>query len=334
MTALVNISLVRCFPFKFPSAPPNIRYLTNVPYRPDILYHLNTIYLFTCNDLKFIVYPTAAFAAFSYLAAPLFHITLTRTLIDFLWVLFSSALWSWLNLLSFNIGNQRHPKSIAEDRINKPWRPLASERLSARQATILMLLVYPIVCYHGVSLDIVTETLALAFLGIWNNEFGGADSDPITRNFLNAAGYFCYNAGAAKIALRTGVHGNPLMMEWTTAVSAVIFTTIHLQDTYDQRGDAMNNRKTIPLLIGDQLARWTIAIPVVFWAICCPLYWSAPVLGFMACTGLGLFVALRTLCCSDEEQDKKTMKFWVAWLLAVYSMPLVKRTSELIGERQ
>jgi len=40
--------------------------------------------------------------------------------------------------------NQRQAESIEEDKFNKPWRPLPSGRMSAGQATKLMLVFYAI----------------------------------------------------------------------------------------------------------------------------------------------------------------------------------------------
>lgn len=314
------------------SLPPRSPRRLSLPATPrpasfDISYHLHTLYLFTCNDLKFVVYPTIAFAFFSHLAAPAFKITVEPNLHELLCALPSVALWTWLNLLPFVIDNQRDPTSVAEDRINKPWRPIASGRLTVHQATILMLVSYPICFSAGYRLSLFWETLALTLLGLWHNTFGGANWDPVTRNFLCAAGYFAYNAGAGRIALQTGVYDIYILTEWTTAISAIIMTTIQLQDMYDQRGDATRNRKTIPLLIGDGPARWTIAIPMAFWSIVCPWYWRSNLAGYLVCTGLGSLVALRTLLRRSEVEDKKTMKLWTVWLLVVYSMPFVKQFS-------
>jgi hypothetical protein len=84
-------------------------------------------------------------------------------------------LWNWLNLLVFNIANQRLPDSIIEDKINKPWRPMPSCRLSADEARQLLLLVLPcsltLISYIG-ALD---DALLMVTLTWMYNDLGGAD---------------------------------------------------------------------------------------------------------------------------------------------------------------
>lgn len=194
-----------------------------------------------------------------------------------------------------------------------------------------MLATYPVVFTLGFCFSIFPLTLILTALGILHNTFGGGDWDPVTRNFLNAAEYFCYNAGAAKIALQTDVYDAPILTQWTTAVAAIVMTTIQLQDLYDQRGDAANGRKTLPLIAGDGSARWITATPMAFWSLFCPWYWNLPLAGLLTCAGLGLTVASRTLCYRTEKDDKNTMKLWTVWLMVVYLLPLIKHVSESMG---
>ena len=60
-------------------------------------------------------------------------------------------------------------------------------------------------------------------------------------------------------------------------IAAVIFTTVLLQDTYDQVCDPKRGPKTVTLMIGDRTSRWTVAIPVVFRDNICPCFWNAAV---------------------------------------------------------
>lgn len=52
--------------------------------------------------------------------------------------------WLWGNLLPFNIGNQSHPDSIAEDAISKPWCMLPSKCMTLDQARVLVRIFCPI----------------------------------------------------------------------------------------------------------------------------------------------------------------------------------------------
>ena len=93
---------------------------------------------------------------------------------------------------------------------------------------------------------------------------------------------------------------------------------------YDQRGDAVRNRKTVPLVIGDAAARWTIAVPMAVWCVVTPWLWASSAVGYVAPVGLGLTVAVRTLRVRNERGDKNTFRLWNLWLVSVYLLPLVK----------
>lgn len=97
--------------------------------RGQIRRHLYSLWLFTCSDLKTIVGPKTAFGILNSLCASAYGlpskpaaVILSRLPLVFL--------WTWINLLPFSIDNQRRPKAIEEDRINKPWRPMPSGRVS------------------------------------------------------------------------------------------------------------------------------------------------------------------------------------------------------------
>lgn len=54
-------------------------------------------------------------------------------------------LWTRLNIVVFDLANQRLPESIIEDQLNKPSRPLAAGRIKATQTRSLLLLTIPLV---------------------------------------------------------------------------------------------------------------------------------------------------------------------------------------------
>ena len=109
-------------------------------------YHLYTLLLFTWSDLKTTTFPDSTFGLLTAIATIDNDVSLdsrdaigatpTRALHRIPLVL----IWVWVNQLVFNIGNQQRPESIAEDSINKPWRPMPSKRLSATQAELARVL--------------------------------------------------------------------------------------------------------------------------------------------------------------------------------------------------
>jgi len=103
-----------------------------------MLSNLYTIYLFTYSDQKTILFPETFFAVATSLSGPLqFHhpapvaskILLHGPL---------ALCWVYINLLPFDINNQRQPSGLVADNINKLWRPSPAGRISDEKAKTLM----------------------------------------------------------------------------------------------------------------------------------------------------------------------------------------------------
>ena len=303
--------------------PPNI---TNA-----WMFHLKSIWLFTFSDLKTIVVPETAFGIITAISAPAFGIPvsvapsyssiLRRTPIVIFWV--------WVNLLPMTIDNQRRPSSILEDGLNKPWRPIPSNRLTPRQAKSLMLALYPIAVLTSLVIGGFRPCLSLIFLGCWYNDFGGSDVSWISRNFLNACGFVCYAAGATEVTLGSHfeISQYGYLLQWFLIIWAVIFTTVQTQDMGDQAGDVLRGRKTLPLVFGDSRSRIITCFPIAFWSYGCPWYWQSPVLAYLPCLTLGVIIMLRTSTRRSVEDDNATWKLWNFWLVILYNLPLMKYMS-------
>ena len=94
------------------------------------------------------------------------------------------------------------------------------------------------------------------------NDLHGADEHYAVRNLINAARFMTYNYGTSRVA--AGGSLNPVMIyQWVPMVGAVVLTTLQMQDMSDQKGDAERGRGTMPLVWGDGVARWSIAVGVV-----------------------------------------------------------------------
>ena len=292
--------------------------------RQSLTYDLYSIWLFTFSDLKTIVGPKTAFGSLSALSVSVFDIHPTPPT---LWVLrrvLIVAFWTWINLLPFSIDNQRQPDAIKEDRLNKPWRPMPSGRLTGTEAKRLMFVLYAITLGTCIYLGGLKQCVVLMFLGYWYNDLGGADISPLTRNFINGCGFICYSSGAMEVALRSQLPASPLLIRWFAVIGVVVFSTVHTQDMYDQAGDSLRNRRTVPLVIGDGKARWTIAVAMSFWSVFCPWFWSLSLYGYLAPVVLGYTIAYRSLTKRSVKEDKMTFRIWNVWMIMVYTLPLVK----------
>jgi len=291
-----------------------------------------TLWLFTVNDFKTMIFPSIAFATFYCLGSPrpshLMPITILLRRLPHLFC------WTWINLLAFTVNNQRYPEAITEDRLNKPWRPIPAGRISTRGAQILGILAYiaAILTSLAVNGGLVQSLLLLGFGYVYNNRHNASKQGFLMRNFLNALGFTSFASGALDVLLQTGSTVSLLLLKdkdvlsWLCLLVAIVSTTVHSQDLYDQVGDAAAGRKTIPLLFGDGPARWSIALGCVFWSfVATGYYWSSGSLGYLLTGSLAAMVVWRTLCLRSVEEDRTTFVVYNVWLTSIYALPLVAR---------
>jgi 4-hydroxybenzoate polyprenyltransferase len=231
-----------------------------------------------------------------------------------------------LNVLLFDIANQRLPDSIVEDRVNKAWRPIPAGRITPSEARRLLLVVIPLVFVGSLFLGGVVETVAMMVLTWMYNDLGGADEIYVVRNIINALGFMCYSSGSTDVA--AGAHSlTPQAYKWIAVVGGVIFSTLSMQDLPDVEGDAARGRRTSPLVMGDAWSRWEIAIPVFLWSIICPVFWNVTWLGYVIPSCVGVWLAVRILRFRTVARDKVSWQIWCLWTGVLYALPLWTRNS-------
>lgn len=223
-----------------------------------------------------------------------------------------------------DLSNQRHADSVAEDKLNKPWRPIPSGRLGQKHARQLLLCSIPIsyaLSQHALGAE--QETLMLFVLNWIYNDLNAAENW-VLRNVLNALGITSIGAGAISV-VTAGSPRTPSANIWLVICAGILLTTIQAQDLYDQEGDRERGRSTMPLVLGDGVTRWLTAVPVVAWSIIIPCYWGVySLMGWISVLLPGMVVVSRILTIRDAESDRKTFKFWALWMAGLYAMPAVK----------
>ncbi|KAK8102375.1 UbiA prenyltransferase family [Apiospora sp. TS-2023a] len=305
------------------------------------LAHLaNLFWLITQDDFGTFVGPNTAFGVFGALAGPLFLVH-PLSAFDVLLRLPAVVLFNWSNLLIFDLANQRLPESALEDAANKPWRPVPSGLLTSDQLRRAMLVLLPLVLgLNHVLFDTGTETALLFALTWMYNDLGGGDDGWVQRYVIIAAAFGLYNLGSVRVASSSGLSGlTPDALLWIFIISAVILTTMHVQDLKDQEGDRRRERRTAPHVLGDGTARWTIAIPVGAWSVFCTAFWgvgvchwgrdmgeaivvSAPLVAISAyIILLGAWVSLRCLTLRTPASDRSTWQLWALWTANLYALP-------------
>ena len=301
---------------------PQAQLLKRKTQKRTYLYNLYTLWLFTASDLKTVVYPTTIFGISGAISG---HLT-TNQSTDIVSVLVGIPLvvfYVWINLLVEVVANQRLPASITEDSINKPWRSLPSQRVSPDEARLLLLCLVPLVIslafFHGCE----RESLLLIAFSWMYNDLGGADTDPVVRNLLNAGGLLCFGAGATIVA-SGGYSLNLTAHVWFALLGAVIFFTVHTQDMADMEGDAARGRKTLPLVYGEKFARRSAASAIVGFSVACAAFWQLGFYGYVLVMLLGSLLALRLLLFKSVAADQTTWKVWCVWIALLYMLPLSK----------
>jgi 4-hydroxybenzoate polyprenyltransferase len=240
-------------------------------------------------------------------------------------------LWNWLNVLLFDIANQRLSQSIVEDSVNKPWRPVPSGRITPVGARRLLLAVVPLVFLASCLLGGMPETVAMIVLGYMYNDLGGSNENYNIRNLINALGFMCYSSGALTVAAGFGQHElSDDAMPWISIVGMVVFSTLSMQDMPDIPGDAAIGRRTLPLIHGETFARWAIAIPVLFWSFACPAFWQLKAKAYLPSIGVGGLLAFRVLVFRSVESDKNSWRLWCLWTMVIYALPLIGNSSAVV----
>ncbi|MCJ1296311.1 hypothetical protein MMC34_007877 [Xylographa carneopallida] len=292
---------------------------------PDssLSYHLRTLYLFMASDLKTLLLPHLIFGIIGSISPAIVPSAGSLSLATILLRAIRVALWITINLLPFTIANQRLPRAIHEDAINKPWRPIPAGRLSPAQARELMLTGYVVAAAASAVLGGMRSYVAVLALAFCYNSLGGSDVSGSVRNLMNVAFYMCAMVGTIEVAAGgRNVAFSGTAWAWFALIGAVVLTTVHIQDLPDQEGDAARGRRTIPLEIGDVNARWSVVLLDLVWSIAAPMFWRKGAAGFVLPLGLAGVVAVRLFRNRSVKEDKVTLMIWSLWMMSLYFLPL------------
>lgn len=231
--------------------------------------------------------------------------------------------WNWLNLLPLAMSNQLGVRSIEEDRINKPWRPIPAGSLSREETRILMVASYAGAILASFYLGGFWESIALVVEGWVYNGLEGGNGNSIVRNALNAVGYMTFASGAARVAcFRSGTELQSETAAWFILLGGVIATTVQFQDLYDQEGDSARGRQTFPLVAGDGMVRLTTAFFIALWSWVCPAFWNLALCDFLSPLVLSALITFRLYRYRSAKEDKRSFLIWNAWVMTLYLLPL------------
>lgn len=272
----------------------------------SITRHLETIFLFTKNDVRTTLIPVTIFALS---AAPKHDPTRA----------WHAALWIWFHLLQFNIANQIQDPE--EDRKNKPSRPIPAGRISVDSAADMRWVMIPICLL--LSLWYGTQALlastVFAALTIWYNELNG-DKMGLSKNVLTAILYGCLEVGGTVAA---GPHNSSIDKAGALAValsSTVFATTLHAQDFKDEEGDRLTGRRTLPTIF-PKAARFSMMIGIPLWSFGLSCVWKIDALSTTAFVVYGAFVGTRFVMYDTVGADKQSCKYYSLWYSLGHLLP-------------
>jgi len=233
--------------------------------------------------------------------------------------------FNWYTVLIFEMGNQRCPESVAEDTINKPWRPIPSGMVTSLQVRRIMLTTVPICLALNYYLG-VWELGAFIHIMHWMyNDLGGGDE--ACRDLVIAVGDGLYNAASLQLGIGVETPLGYWGILWTAMVSVVILTTMQVQDLKDQGGDIARGRWTMPLVFGEQVSRCLIAFWVTFWSIGCSYFWHLPWWGYCVPLSLRSAIVANVLRNRTFKDDQLTWRMWAIWMCTLYTLPVISRVA-------
>ncbi|KAF7332342.1 Integral membrane protein [Mycena kentingensis (nom. inval.)] len=227
-------------------------------------------------------------------------------------------LWLELHLLTFEV------IGLEEDRLSKPYRPIACGRISVASAERLYILVGVCALAWSAYHDLLVCS-AVYMLAIYAYNECAFSRHWFFKSFLGAVGYVCYCWGTTSIF----DHGNALSTTSIIAIAAsglMHVTTGHAQDFRDISGDAAIGRTTLPMLLPSSFARWSLALLLALWTLAHTFVWSPPVGITVLFAGLAAAATVRFVLSVPEHEREKAdgAAYWWynMWLITAHMLPL------------
>jgi len=262
---------------------------------------LNALWLFTRSDVKNVMFPITAWA---YAAISNHHPSR----------LVGSMLWVWIHLLHFNVANQYH--AVDEDRVNKPHRPIPSNKISQEHAAVLRWALWPVClaisAMYGRSVLFFSLVLLMTTAGYNELELS---QHWFFKHTLLVGIYAAFDL-APKIIL-----GLPTSHTSAAVSCLILLTTVQIQDFPDISGDLLSHRRTIPIAF-PKTSRLFTAASVIIWSLVVVRLWALGWITSLVSMLLGAVVAWRTGNFTTPESGKRTVVLWNAWLFCSHVLPI------------
>lgn len=288
----------------------------------SLCYHMNTVFLTICNNIPDMVLGGFLFGTITSFAAPRLSMGPVLSPAQLVAAAPKMLLWSCTNIFMFCLHNQRQPGNIAEDALNKPWRPMVSGRLSPNQAVRLLYVMHPLCLVIGLCMGGFVPYAILTFFHVWYNEFGAA-SDGVLKSIFNGIGVAMFFVGPLEVATgHTILSGNTKGILWVGLLVALITTTSHIQDFRDMEGDKVARRRTIPLVMDEMAARVLAVAGVGCWTELACRFWAASWTQRSAAWGTAALLVANLMLDRTNPGDHRAWRLWSVWVTALVFLPI------------
>ncbi|THV00191.1 hypothetical protein K435DRAFT_934975 [Dendrothele bispora CBS 962.96] len=230
-------------------------------------------------------------------------------------------IWLELHLIAFEIKNQI--VGLEEDRISKPYRPIASGRISVGVAQKIYITLILVSLADSARFGLIQCSLFHLFSIIAYNELELAKYAAL-KSFIGALGYVAYCWGVT-IIFNNG-QGLSDASKLAIILSGAIFTTTgHAQDFRDRDGDAAIGRQTLAIILPQSFARWSLLGLVYAWTGFLLYIWSPPMIFCCLFIILAGITTVKFVIDYSQEADKNSYWWYNVWLIGAHMLPLFKR---------
>lgn len=281
-----------------------------------IRYELLLSWLVIKSDISATIVPTLLFtiAAWNSVSGSLYDlgVALGRGLIYF-----------WLYVLIFCLSNQL--VGVEEDRINKPYRPLAAGLVSYRGALIRWVASMVVFSIVGWWFGVLEWALLWQAASVLHN-FGDWSKHWFGKHLVMSIGIVAGLAPAWELA-------TPLTDDawrWIVLLACVILPLIATQDLRDTAGDYAIGRRTFPIAFGVRATRLMLGLCFALLPIVVHYTLMTSTTGIwhmlichVALTGLSLLIAVRVLLYRTRQADQYTYKLFTYWYCCMMASAIV-----------
>ncbi|KAK7052161.1 UbiA prenyltransferase [Favolaschia claudopus] len=265
-----------------------------------ILHELRVFWAFTWRDWSASLIPGTM-----YTIAALRSLESTPSTDYIIQSLARSLIYFFLYIYNFDIANQIN--GVAEDRINKPDRPLASGLVTLRGAYVRW---YATTLLHlalGAAWGVLPITTLWVVITVYTSFYGG-DKHWVPKNlgFMSLGSLCLLQAAWGLVAPITS-----RQWRWALMLSGFFGIVASVQDMRDVDGDKIAGRRTLPIVLGSHF-RWVMAalicsVPVFCWRLEFLKYshWLVGYCGALLTLAM-VYMAYRVYVGGSRRYDHKT----------------------------